>query len=288
MNWHEEVLAFACEDEQLVGIVTSPDVPGDAGVVIVVGGPQYRAGSHRQFVSLARRLASAGLAVLRFDCRGMGDSTGGQQCFELQGPDIGAAIAALMGAVPELKRVALWGLCDGASAALLYLSEQHDPRVAGLCLLNPWVRSDASLAKTLVKHYYLQHLMDRGFWIKLGKGQVSLGRAAIGLWRNVRATFVHHAPPEAAGTTPYQRRMARAWATFSGPTLLLMSDQDHTAKEFDEFCASEDCWRRALAARPPERVNLIGADHTCSAPEAQRAAEAATIAWAQRELASVA
>jgi alpha/beta superfamily hydrolase len=45
-------------------------------VLVIVGGPQYRAGSHRQFTLLARSLAEQGFAVLRFDYRGMGDSTG--------------------------------------------------------------------------------------------------------------------------------------------------------------------------------------------------------------------
>ncbi len=46
------------------------------GVLIVVGGPQYRVGSHRQFVLLARALAARGFAAMRFDCTGMGDSDG--------------------------------------------------------------------------------------------------------------------------------------------------------------------------------------------------------------------
>jgi hypothetical protein len=45
-------------------------------VVIIVVGPQYRAGLHRQFVSLARTLSTAGFLVLRYDYRGMGDSDG--------------------------------------------------------------------------------------------------------------------------------------------------------------------------------------------------------------------
>jgi hypothetical protein len=58
--WQEEALAIPCGAERLVGILAKPSVCGDTGVVIVVGGPQYRAGSHRQFVLLARTLAAAG------------------------------------------------------------------------------------------------------------------------------------------------------------------------------------------------------------------------------------
>jgi len=48
----------------------------DTGVLIVVGGPQYRVGSHRQFVMLARFLADHGVPCMRFDYRGMGDVSG--------------------------------------------------------------------------------------------------------------------------------------------------------------------------------------------------------------------
>ena len=56
---HERVLLLECEGDRLLGIVSeaAPDKDAPIGVVIVVGGPQYRAGSHRQFVQLARELA---------------------------------------------------------------------------------------------------------------------------------------------------------------------------------------------------------------------------------------
>ena len=44
-------------------------------VVIVVGGPKYGVGSHRQFVTTARYVAAAGYPVLRFDYPSKGDSS---------------------------------------------------------------------------------------------------------------------------------------------------------------------------------------------------------------------
>ena len=67
----EEALVFGCGGEALVGVLARPDAPAARGVLIVVGGPQYRAGSHRQFTHLARELARNGIASLRFDYRGM-------------------------------------------------------------------------------------------------------------------------------------------------------------------------------------------------------------------------
>ena len=48
----------------------------------MVGGPQYRVGSHRQFTLMARAFAAAGYPVLRFDYRGIGDSEGESRGFE--------------------------------------------------------------------------------------------------------------------------------------------------------------------------------------------------------------
>ena len=119
MNYTEEPALFACEGDTLLGVLARPELPAQTGVVVIVGGPQYRAGSHRQFVLLSRALGAAGYPVLRFDYRGMGDSTGAQRDFEAVSADIAAAIGALQQRVPAVRQVALWGLCDGASIAKL-------------------------------------------------------------------------------------------------------------------------------------------------------------------------
>ena len=85
-NGTEEVpLSFACQDCRLYGVLHRPRSRGRSGVLIVVGGPQYRVGSHRQFVLLARFLAGRSIPVLRFDYRGMGDSEGEQQLIMVLG-----------------------------------------------------------------------------------------------------------------------------------------------------------------------------------------------------------
>jgi uncharacterized protein len=281
----EQALLFDGPGQPLVGILShaalsteTAQPASDLGVLIIVGGPQYRVGSHRQFVLLARALARQGHHVLRFDYRGMGDSAGTLHDFLQVSDDVAAAIAALQKAAPAVQRVVLWGLCDGASAALLYLHQRSDPRVAGLALLNPWVRSEASLAKTHVKHYYAERLKSGQFWQKLFSGQVAAS-AVSGLWRNLRLAFVPSGEQTANNSLPYQQRMAQAWLAFAGATLLMLSEKDLTAQEFVEFSKSDPLFQKALRTRPPTRVSLADADHTCSSPQAQRAAEEATASW---------
>jgi exosortase A-associated hydrolase 1 len=287
----ESCLQFDCEGQRLLGVLTEPapdsaTPAGSTGVLVVVGGPQYRAGAHRQFTLLARQLAAAGYPVLRFDVRGMGDSPGAQRSFEALDADVHAAVQALLQARPGLRSVVLWGLCDGASAALLALQARPHPAVAGLCLLNPWVRSAASLAQAQVKHYYRQRLLQADFWRKLLRGGVAL-QAARDLLHNLRTARGARAaqPAGAAGgqaAASFQQRMAQGWLGFAGPVLLLLSEHDTTAQEFSEYTRSDALWQRALRQRPPQQVQLAAADHTCSSPQAQAAAEQATLAWLQR------
>ncbi len=276
MNYSERALLFDCQGDTLVGVLSQPEAPLATAVLVIVGGPQYRAGSHRQFVLLARALAQAGYPVLRFDCRGMGDSGGEPHDFEHIAPDIAAALDTLKRELPTVRGVVLWGLCDGASAALLYLHDHSDPRVCGLVLVNPWVRTEAGQARTQVKHYYLQRLRERAFWFRLLRGHVASG-AMAGLLRSVRTALA----PAAATTGPaaYPQRMAAAWAAFGGPVLLMLSEHDHTAREFEDHRHADAAWQRALAFRVPTHVDLHGADHTCSQPAAQAALQRATLDW---------
>jgi uncharacterized protein len=279
LNYTEETAYFACAGEALVGILAKPETPAEIGVVVIVGGPQYRAGSHRQFVLLSRALAQSGFAVLRFDYRGMGDSAGAPQNFEDISADIGCAIDLLQAHAPFVRQVVLWGLCDGASAALLYSDGRQDTRVAGLCLVNPWVRSAASLARTQVKHYYSQRLREKAFWAKLLSGGVAAS-AASGLIANLKAAFSKNRSDASARTAlTFQQRMAQAWGNFNGQILLILSGDDYTAKEFLEYTRTEVAWRNLLENPQVTRRELPGADHTFSNNDARARVIAMTLGW---------
>lgn len=275
----ESVLDIACAGESLVGIVTEPPgVPAEVGVVILVGGPQYRAGSHRQFTLLARHLANHGFTALRFDYRGMGDSPGEARDFLDVGADICAAIDTLLAARPALRRVALWGLCDAASAALLYLASTSDSRVAGVALANPWVRSAATLAQTHVKHYYWRRLREKAFWLKLLRGGVGITalRALAGNLRLARSAA--HAAPDKRS---FQDRMAAGLNNFKGHLLLILSGNDYTAREFENYCSSASAWASLRDRLAASQQRLAQADHTFSDSLDACRVEHLTLQWLQ-------
>jgi exosortase A-associated hydrolase 1 len=272
MNYQEHTLSFNCGEDVLFGIVSMPDRPVRRGVVIVVGGPQYRAGSHRQFTLLARALAQNGFPVLRFDYRGMGDSTGAPRDFERVDDDLRAAIDRFFDAA-AIDNVVIWGLCDGASAALFYA--EQDARVSGVVMLNPWARSASGLAKTTLKHYYVARLLDPALWKKVALLRFDYSAAAKSFAALILAAFGRsqgEVPASAAleqnsGRPPFQTRMCTGWSRFDGKVLLIISGADLTAREFLDLADSSRQWRKLLAAPAVKRHTLTAADHTCSRRE---------------------
>lgn len=258
----ERALTFACDGARMVGILSLPaQATATRGVLVVVGGPQYRAGSHRQFTLLARDLAREGVPVLRFDYRGMGDSEGAARPFDAVEDDLRAAIDAFMAAAPGLREVVLWGLCDAASAIGMYAA--RDARVAGLVLLNPWVRTENGLARATLRHYYSARLRDPAFWRQLLGGGLnwrkSLG-SMLALVRKARRS----SRPAASAAKSLPERMRSGLAGFQGRVLLVIAGADLTAREFCDLADTDAAWRGVLAPPRVTRFQIEDADHTFS------------------------
>ncbi len=270
---NERAVVFECEGEQLVGIIAAAAKHKSRGVLVIVGGPQYRAGSHRQFTLLARRLASEGYPTFRFDYRGMGDGTGSPRTFEMIEDDVEAAIAMFQRLVPGLEEIVLLGLCDAASAAMMYGA--IDKRVHGIVALNPWIRSDATLARAHVRHYYPRRVMQREFWEKLFSGNIHVRQMLVALLANLRMAGRNSVRPD----VDFIGRMRRGLETFPVPTLLVLSGNDLVAHEFLQVVSLDPLWARALSAKWIQRVMLPGSDHTFSRAEWRIAVEQHVLDW---------
>ncbi|MBK1642406.1 hydrolase 1, exosortase A system-associated [Chromatium okenii] len=273
MNFTEQPLVFQCADERLIGIIAQPNQHAvRTGVVIVVGGPQYRAGSHRQFTLLARDLAQKGISSLRFDYRGMGDSEGELRTFMAIDADIKAAIDTLLQQVPSVESVIIWGLCDAAAAALMYAPQ--DARVSGLVLLNPWVHTEATAARVRLTHYYVQRLTQPAFWRKLVSGRF----AFLTSWRDVlyslRSTVlqstddrIKSAPQTAKQSHSFVIKMREGLQCFKGQVLFILSGNDLTAQEFISLTERDRHWRTVLQNRRVSQQLVPQANHTFSSEE---------------------
>jgi hypothetical protein len=79
----------------------------------------------------------------------------------------------------------------------------------------------------------------------------------------------------------FQQRMAAAWQGFGGGILLVLSGNDYTAREFQEYVRADPAWASAMA-RPGLTVHeATGADHTFSRIADRLALELVTADWLQ-------
>ncbi len=272
MEFTEHALRFKCHDADLYGVLCEPSQAVERGVLIVVGGSQYRIGSHRQFTLLARSLAGDGVAVLRFDYRGMGDSEGELRGFEYADDDIQAAINQFFIAIPTLREVVIFGLCDAACAALFYAHK--DSRVHALILANPWVRTDEGLAQATIKNYYLRRFLDRDLWEKIRSGRFEFRVAVQSFtetlsitaraWskKKVRRTSLSSDADNHQLSLP--ERMFSSLERFPGQVLFILSGNDLTAQEFASVSKSSRSWVKLMQSARVQQQKIIEANHTFS------------------------
>ena len=272
---NEKPLVIESTGQPLVGMLHPAPGKQELGVLVMVaGGPQYRIGGHRQLVLWARKFASRGFPVFRFDFSGMGDSYGEYLEFENTEEDIRAALDRFFAETPSLKQVVLWGECNACSASLFFAHK--DPRVKGIVMLNPWVRTEQGQAKAVVKHYYLNRLTQRSFWAKvLGLkfdlvGSIRSALQMIATARGQTAANPGRAKPDAkvaVDPRPLPDRMFDGLSRFKGRIMLVMSGRDMVSKEFDDLLQAVPAWHDQLASCALVRHDLEYADHTFSTGE---------------------
>ncbi len=281
----ETPIIFQCHGDHLTGIIHHADVSGSLGILLVVGGPQYRVGSHRQFVLMARELAASGIPVMRFDYRGMGDAEGESRTFDAVDDDIRVAIAMFYQACPNLSGVVIWGLCDAASAALFY--GYQDERVKGLVLLNPWVFTEQGAAKTYLKHYYLQRLLSPNLWRKVFSLKFNYQQSLFSLVGLCKKLLNKTAANPIAKqhvdrvdeNLDLPTRMRECLQRFKHPVLLILSGRDLTADEFKEAVKQDTQWQALLADPRVSRHDFAAADHTFSSRLWRDQVAEWTVAW---------
>ena len=241
MKYSQRALGFFCHGSRLLGIVDVPERPVTRGVLVLSGARQYRVGPHRQFTLLARMLAPRGIPVMRFDCRGMGDSEGRPRRFDALDDDLHAAINEFFRQVPEMKEVVLWGLDDAATAATLYA--RSDTRVRALILLNPWIRvPDGAERGKDASHPRSGEL---GFWRRIAGSQRDTLVASDAARQHQRAAV--------DGELPLEQRFMASLGSFAGHTLVILGGADPQAKTFVELLD-----RNVSHVR---RVTIADADH---------------------------
>jgi len=132
----EKLVSFQNGRQNLYGMLHLPSSAGPhPAVALLHGFTGHRSESHFVFTKQARHLAQNGVAALRFDFRGSGESEGDFADMTIEG-EIADAAAALgfLAAQPEIdpKRLGVLGLSLGGCVSACLAG--RDPRVKALVL----------------------------------------------------------------------------------------------------------------------------------------------------------
>lgn len=210
---------FDCEGQILA--CTLDYAAGSTALLMVTGGNETRAGAFSGQAQLAARIAAAGFPVLRFDRRGVGDSTGENTGFTGSGPDIAAAVRALHARVPGIEAIVGFGNCDAATALAIYAAPAFD----ALVLANPWTFDavDEAPSPDAVRRRYADKLRNPREIMRLLSGGVSLSKLAGGLKRAMSRT-----PPPSTLAGQLQSALSAS----DTPVRYLLAGNDRTARAF--------------------------------------------------------
>jgi hypothetical protein len=113
-----------------------PLTPGFA-LVILNAGVLHRVGPHRLHVTLGRHIAATGVASLRLDLGGIGDSITTSDAASFRDSAVADTREAMTGltAAVGADRFVLFGVCAGADNSIA--TALVDDRVAGIVLVDP-------------------------------------------------------------------------------------------------------------------------------------------------------
>lgn len=186
----EQSFAFGA-DQALVGTLTLPsrgDVTGGPqGLILFNAGVLPRTGPHRINVKLARGLASMGVATLRFDLHGHGDSgraDGSLGYHQQTDSDLREAMDEL-GRRAGVRKFAILGFCSGAYPA--FRAALAETRVNAILLYDGFVYP----TRRATARRYLMRIRQRGLmrsvrgWVRRGTA-AAVARLFAGLrvWRS--------------------------------------------------------------------------------------------------------
>ena len=265
----EKPIHFYCNGKKLYGILHLPKNKNALDIVIlmVVGGPQTRIGSHRLYVQLGRALCVSGVTVLRFDYEGLGDSEGNFVGFRVAGPSIRSAIDFLCEYLPNIKNLVLWSLCDGATACAIYAQKDRD-RIAAMILCNPYVETEESQAKTFLKYYYIRRIVQREFWSKILFLNLDIKDSVISLLGFVKKAYVNsnneHSGDCVDRNVNLPDQMVNGMIKFNKPIRFLLSKNDLTAMEFRDVIRNRKELTAMMQSNTIAIKYMAGADHTFS------------------------
>jgi len=238
----EEPVSFNNQGDALYGVLSTPESgAADAAVVLVHGWTGCRVGPNRILVNIARRLACEGIAALRFDLRGRGDSEGDFHANDLDGMIADTCAAAdFVKARLNPSRLILWGLCSGGNVVIGAATLRDDIDVLIPWSTLPFQPEQQKMVAIKLKRTgsfageYFRKLFRLETYKKLFRGAINFGMIK-------KVLFGHMNAPEVDGRNPKDsaRDIMADFSGYPGKALFVYGGADpeggEARKHFEEF-----------------------------------------------------
>jgi pimeloyl-ACP methyl ester carboxylesterase len=274
----ETALRFG-EDERFFGILTEPlGARSDVAIIVPNTGANPRVGVNRFNVTVARRLAERGHAVLRMDLGGIGDSPaatdrGENDLFSDHSiADVRAAIDAA--AARGYRHFVTMGLCSGAYMS--FHTGLSDPRVGAMVLMNPpafeWTPgrkveriANRRAGNVRSTRYYRGRALRVDTWKRLFRGDVhaaTIGRVLAQRLRDRASTVVKRTAMRVGRGDWVMSDLAQKFASLvdrGARVLLLFNSEEAMLDELDKNLGGLMPW---LTKRGVELETIDDTDHT--------------------------
>ena len=170
----------------LFGMLCQPKEADHSGLVVIIGnaGAASHHGVNRFHVTLARRLAAVGIASLRFDFNGLGESLPKEvdEASHVYETDRTLDIKAAIDAMENIgyRQFAVGGLCSGAFH--VWRAALQDSRIQILVLLNPavffWRKGQPFTqhvnSSNRSTRFYISTMRSRRGWKRLFRGELNV------------------------------------------------------------------------------------------------------------------
>ena len=269
-------------DGEAFGILCSPRraMSGAPTLVFANSGRNYHIGWGGSTLAMARQLAVEGIASLRIDVAGIGDSPdiAGRDPQVMYSAEPVSDFSAALDFLESrgLGRFCAVGLCSGAH--LCFHSALRDDRIEQVMMVNLqkfiW-RAGDSLEIAMRESYrstnfYKRSLTRADTWKRLLRGEIRMGGIARAVLRRISrrvldkaAMFGGSACNEGAQVRAGMHRLSERGTK----VLLAYSDNDGGIDELALHFGGGDRW---LAAYPGVQLKYItGADHNLTPPDAR-------------------
>lgn len=261
----------------LVGILSQPEAAAlsnpAVAVILLNSGVIHRVGSCRLSVTLARAIVeTAGIATLRFDFSGIGDSEARRNTLTAAEAAVDEVLEAMdyLAREKNIKQFILYGLCSGAYAS--YRTALRDPRIIGIAQLDGY----CYMSWQSYLHHYVPRLLSvsrvlSAFMRVFGLKKVRRGADASGVeLRFFEVPNFGDFPPRAEVTSGLQQLAGRGLKLFS---VFCRSEHYNYKNQF------RDCFSSVKFGDNHQLVYLTQASHILAEPEDQKLVVAGIAKW---------